>query len=94
MTKVIMNFDEDGSIMFDCLNHAGDYDVCTIVSTLTNVLVEAVFDAGCEPTTYNPGHVRIDLPAMHARKVKDTFRIVKKVFDRVQKQNPDNIKIY
>ena len=94
MTKVIMNFDEDGSIMFDCLNHSGDYDVCTIASTLTNVLVEAVFDIGREPTTYNPGHVRIDVPAMYAHKVRDTFRIVKKVFDRVQKQYPENIKIY
>lgn len=93
MTKVILNIDKSGNIMFDCLNHADDHDACTIVSTLCNVLVEACFQAGSEPTVYNPGHVRIDLFDADFNTL-EIFRIVHKVMQQAAEQHPDFIRIY
>ena len=95
MTKVIFQFDKDGSLMFDCINHSGDHDVCTIVSTLCNVLVEACarFDSNFEPTVYNEGHVRIDMN-MTDDALRDTFHTVEGVMHHVMHQHPEHIKIY
>ena len=93
MTMVMMHLNKAGDIMFDCDNHADDHDACTIMSTLCNVLVEATFMAGKEPTTYNPGHVRIDIfdadyPTL------EVFRAVMGVIKQAAKQHPEFIKIY
>ena len=93
MTKVMMNKDKHNNIMFDCQNHADDYDVCTIVSTLCNVLVESCFRAGGEPTIYNPGHVRIDITKAQEDTV-EVFETVFEVMKQAAKQHPDYIKIY
>lgn len=93
MTKVMMNIDIDNTIMFDCQNHADNYDVCTIISTLCNVLVEACFRAGEEPTIYNPGHVRIDITKAH-NDTLEIFETVKAVMEQAARQNPEFIKIY
>lgn len=93
MTKVIMNIDKQSNIMFDCMNHADDHDVCTIISTLCNVLVEECFAIGNEPTVYNPGHVRIDITEAPYPAI-EVFRAVGKQIQRVSIQNPDHVKIY
>lgn len=93
MTKAIMNIDDLGSIFFDCINHAGDHDACTIVSTLCNVLVEACFNEDKEPTIYNKGHVRIDMENASKETIA-IFRTVEKVLNHASEQMPDNIQIY
>ena len=93
MTKAIFNYSNNGDIMFDCINHAEDHDACTIMSTLSNVLVEACFRAGSEPTIYNKGHVRIDL--VHADyPIAEVFRTVESVMRKAEEQHPDHIRIY
>ena len=92
MTKVMMNIDEISGIFFDCINHAEDHDACTIMSTLCNVLVEECFHEGCEPTIYNKGHVRIDMP--YSESAYKVFRIVEGVMHQAADQHPDHIKIY
>ena len=93
MTKVMLRADEDGSLFYDCMNHCEDYTVCAIVSTLSNILVEATFRAGFEPTEYNPGHVRIDIPKATYPTI-EVWRIVEKGLNQVASQHPDQIKIY
>ena len=93
MTKVMMNIDSQGNIMFDCQNHADNYNVCTIVSTLCNVLVEAAFRADHEPTEYNPGHVRIDISKAQSDTL-EIFETVMAVMRQAADQHPDHIKIY
>lgn len=93
MTKVIMTINKSGDIMYDCMNHADNNDACIIMSTLTNVLVQATLMAGKEPTIYNKGHVRIDIfdadyPTL------EVFRCVDKVIKQAAKQHPDYIKVY
>lgn len=93
MTKTIFNYSNNGDIMFDCINHAEDHDACTIMSTLCNVLVEASYRAGSEPTVYNKGHVRIDL--YHADyPIAEVFRTVEAVMRHAEEQDPDHIRIY
>jgi len=93
MTKAIFQYDK--GLMFDCVNHAGDHDVCTIVSTLCGVLVIACkrFDKDFEPTIYNEGHVRIDVSRADDS-LKEVFRTVEAVMKQAAKQHPDYIKIY
>lgn len=93
MTKVMFHVDKDQSIMFDCQNHADDHDACTIASTLCNVLVEASFRADCEPTIYNPGHVRIDISKAQDDTL-EIFETVMAVMEQAAKQHPDAIRIY
>lgn len=93
MTKTIFNYSDDGNIMFDCINHADDHDACNIMSTLSNVLVEACFRAGSEPTIYNKGHVRIDLYKA-GYPTLEVFETVETVMRQAAEQHPDHIKIY
>lgn len=93
MTKAIMNVDDLGNIFFDCINHAGDHDACTIISTLCNVLTEACFTEDKEPTIYNEGHVRIDISGA-SRETIAVFRTVEKVMAQAAEQHPEHIQIY
>ena len=92
MTKVIMNI-KGGSIMYDCLNHAGDHDACTVMATLSNVLVEAADRIGVEATIYNPGHVRVDIPDASAETI-EVFEAVKEVIRHAAVRYPEHIKVY
>ena len=93
MTKVIMHIDNYGEIFFDCLNHNSDYDICTIISTLCNVLVVETIRAHWQPKVYEPGHVTIEMSNAD-EKVAEVFRAVLRVFEDVQEQHPNQIKIY
>lgn len=93
VTKVMYNADPMNGIYYECLNHADDHDVCTIISTLSNVMVEACLKADCEPTEYSKGHVRIDMPLTddYTLYVCDT---VFKQIQNVARLHPENVKIY
>lgn len=94
MTKAIMDADPlQRTIMFDCQNHAGDHDACTIMATLCNVLVEASFRAGTSPTTYKPGHVRIDISGADDKTLY-LFDAVWNVMKQAADQQPDYIRLY
>ena len=93
MTKVMLRVDDHGAAFYDCMNHSGDHDVCTIMSTLSNVLVAECFRAGYEPTTYNDGHVRIDI-SRATYPLIEVFRCVEECINRVAEQHPEFIKVY
>ena len=94
MTKVMFDV-QDYGLMFDCMNHSADHDVCTIISTLCNVLVEACqrFDNDFKPTAYGKGHVRIDLKFTDDN-IMAVFNAVMGVMYQLQSQNPKYVKIY
>lgn len=93
MTKAILTIDESDNMMFDCINHADDHDACTIMSTLCNVMVQRTIDLDREPTIYNKGHVRIDIP--NADQVtKAVFQTVYKVMEQAARQQSDFIRTY
>lgn len=92
MTKVFMNIDEISGMYYESINHAGDNAVCTIVSTLSNVIVEQCFIEEHEPTIYNKGHVRVDMP--YSKDAQTVFRAVEGVMRQAAHQHPDHIKIY
>ena len=94
MTKVIISIGDDGSsFFFDCENHSGDHDVCTIASTLCNVVVQRCMDMGYEIDEYKEGHVRISGDKCDEG-TNMVMRTVLKVFEEVQRQNPDHLKVY
>ena len=94
MTKVIINTGEDGrSFFFDCENHSGDHDVCTVASTLCNVVVSRCQEKGYRIDDYRPGHV-----CAHGDHCDEStsaiLRTVLHVFEELQEQNAGLIKIY
>ena len=94
MTKAIMDADHlSRTIMFDCRNHADDHDACTIMATLCNVLVEAAMKTGTMPSTYKPGHVRIDIDCADDRTLY-LYETVWAVMKQAADQQPDYIKLY
>ena len=93
MTKVMMHINKAGDIMFDCQNHADDHDACTVISTLCNVMVQRTIDLDREPTIYNKGHVRIDIP--NADQVTQAvFQTVYTVMEQAARQQPEYIRTY
>ena len=92
MTKIMMNIDDISGMYYECINHAGDSDVCIITSTLSNVIVEQCFIEGHEPTIYNKGHVRVDMP--YSKEAYTVFRAVEGVMQQAAHQHPEHIKIY
>ena len=92
MTKVMMNIDEISGMYYEVIEHSDDHDVCTIISTLSNVIVEECFVEGHEPTIYNSGHVRVDMP--YSKEAYTVFRAVEGVLHQVARQNPECVKIY
>lgn len=94
MTKTIMEIDElNNSIMFDCLNHAGDDAVCRAVSALCGVLALEAVRTGSEPTLYEPGHVRLDLFNVSSE-TKAVFSDVFETMRQLAEQNPEHVRIY
>lgn len=94
MTKIMMDINPLlRTIMFDCRNHADDHDACTIISTLTNVLVEASMRAKCSPTAYGKGHVRLDIEGADDKTIY-LFETVFEVMRQAADQQSDHIKIY
>jgi len=94
MTKVIISMGEDGgAFFFDCENHSKDHDVCTIASTLCNVVVARCLEKGYKIDDYKPGHVRI--AGDHCdEQTNAVLRSVLYCFEEVQEQNPGLIKVY
>lgn len=87
MTKVILTVHRD-SVFFECSGHSGDHDVCTIVSTLTNVLA-----VQSHPQVYDSGRVRI-IDNDPSASTKAVFKAVEKCFHEAAKQHPDHLKVY
>lgn len=94
MTKVMMDINPLlRTIMFDCQSHADDHDACTIISALTNVLVEASMRAKASPTAYGKGHVRLDISGADDKTIY-LFETVLEVMKQAADQQPDYIRIY
>ena len=93
MTKTMLHIGAKGDIYFDCLNHAGDYTVCAIVSTLCNVLVSACIRSGIEPKDYDSGHVCLDVGKAEYPLI-EVFRSVWDVMIQLAEQHPDCVEIY
>lgn len=93
MTKAIMSIDSENNIMFDCMNHAGDPEICRAVSALCGVLAIAADRIGHEPTHYKDGHVRIDLFNV-SDEMRHEFEDVYEVLRQLAQQFPENVRIY
>lgn len=92
MTKVMCNI-RPNSVYFDCLNHAEDHDVCTIISTLCNVAVAECIRNGIAPKVYEPGHVLIDA-TFTDKGAAEVFESVMLVMSQVEENNPKHVRVY
>ena len=76
---------------FECVNHSGDHDTCTICSTLCNVLVCAIQLIGVMPEVYESGHVIINVTDEQIKNVRTgmtlTFLSVMDAFRELEKQS-------
>lgn len=94
MTKVMCKIDEDEkTIFFDCMNHAGKKDVCIICSTLCKVLLEAWKRADKGSAQISDGHVQFTIDNADSA-LMETFTCVSSVFKEVAEEFPDNCKLY
>ena len=98
MTKVMCKIENDdtkmdGSIYFDCMNHAGKKDVCIICSTLCKVLLEAWKRADKGNCQISDGHVRFNIDDADGH-LLETFTCVMEVFKEVSEEFPEYCKLY
>lgn len=99
MTKVMckINNDDtkmDGSIFFDCMNHAGNREVCIMCSTLCNVLQAACERAKVGDIMESEAHMQISVDKIADGALLEVFASVMEVFKGVAEQFPDMCKVY
>ena len=93
MTKISLSITrEDGPLWFDCVGHAGNREVCGMISTILNFLVVYMAERGHAPSVYEPGHLQFDL-YMSDLHINRVFRAVVTTLQELENQHPDNIKI-
>lgn len=93
MTEIRLSITrEDGPLWFDCRGHAGDREVCGMVSTLLNFLVVYMSERGYTPSVYEPGHLQFDIyiSDMHINRV---FRAAVTTLRQLENHYPDNLKV-
>lgn len=93
MTEIRFELGEGGSLEFECENHAGDSEVCMIVSTLCNVLVSSFIRSGLPIDEYESGKVLLYTEKANYPLV-ETFRTVVDVLEEVSSKYPENVKLY
>lgn len=91
MTQVTISIDRD-TCYLDILEHAGNHDVCTIVSTVANVILMH-YPNDFEPEIWQPGHVRI-MDCHANEETKAVFRAAKKTLQGLALQEPGYIVVY
>ena len=95
MTKVMMHSDPLSGLFYDAICHADDRDVCTIVSTLSNVMVASALLNEIKPVVYEDGHVQVIIPADEAdEQVWGVFYAVKECMEQAAEQHPENLRMY
>jgi uncharacterized protein YsxB (DUF464 family) len=93
MTEVRLEITrEDGPLWFDCIGHAGDREVCGMISTLLNFLVVYMAGEGKCPSIYEPGHLQFE-EYMSNKRINDVFKAVVTTLSELSVHYPDNLKI-
>lgn len=77
------------SVYYECKNHAGDHDLCTIISTISNMIVSALPE-GVMPDKYESGHVLIQR-VMPERQLLEVVKTAEKVLRGLAEDNPKYI---
>lgn len=94
MTEVRMTITrEDGPLWFDCRGHAGDREVCGMISTVLNFLVIYMSDQGIVPKIYDKGHLQFEIYASNLH-INRVFRAVETTLKQLEIYYPENIKVY
>jgi len=91
MTRVTITIDK-GICYLDCIEHSEDHDVCTIVSSVLNVILMSYPD-DYEPEIYEPGHVRI-MDNNASEETKAVFKAAKRTLQALAMQEPKYIKVF
>lgn len=90
MTKVVMDIRKDGTVLYECTNHAGDHDVCTAISTISGMLARAALRVNVEPLKYEEGNVRIYIDKA-GYPTLEVFRVAEEAIKDLVKQHPEYI---
>lgn len=84
---------EDGPLWFDAQDHAGDREVCGMISTVLNFLVIYMSELGETPKIYDKGHLQFDLYVSNTH-INRVFRAVETTLKQLETYYPDHIKVY
>lgn len=94
MTKLIMDIaEDDSSLYFECIMHAGDHDVCRSISTACNILILRCDKKEYDVDVYEPGHVRINIEQADPSTCA-VARALLDLFLYLEEENPDYVKVY
>lgn len=93
MTEIRLEItNEDGPLRFDSIGHAGDREVCGMISTLLNFLVIYMQGLGITPTIYEKGHLQFEIYVSNSH-INKVFRDAVKTLEALEIHHPDNIKV-
>jgi len=90
MTTAHLSIDKQSNISFDCVNHAGDWDVCTMITAYCNVLVAECLRHDVYPTVYEAGHIHIDFEYA-SDSTKEVFLSVWDAIKATAEEYPEHI---
>lgn len=84
---------EDGPLWFDVKDHAGDREVCGMISSVLNFLVIYMSELGETPKIYDKGHLQFDLYTTNTH-INRVFRAVETTLKSLEIHYPEHIKVY
>ena len=94
MTKVMLKIDKkDGSVFFDCMNHAGFKHVCITCSTLSKVVLAGCGSEELAKVMIADAHVQVTIDKASDSTIQ-LFEAVREVFKDAEEPFPEHIKIY
>ena len=62
MTNITMSIGVGNNLFYDAEYHAGEHDACTIISTVSSMLIAEAERCGIKPAVLKKGHCRIGIP--------------------------------
>lgn len=84
---------EDGPLWFDAKDHAGDREVCGMISTVLNFLVIYMSELGVAPKIYDKGHLQFEVYVSNVH-INRVFRAVETTLKQLETHYPEHIKVY
>ena len=94
MTEVRLDITrEDGPLWFDVRYHAGDREVCGMISTVLNFLVIYMAEMGVSPEVYDKGHLQFELYISNIH-INRVFRAVETTLKALEMHYPEHIKVH
>lgn len=93
MTNITMSIGVGNNLFYDAEYHAGEHDACTIISTVSSMLIAEAERCGIKPAVLEKGHCRIGIPDASPEAV-EVWKCAEEVLTDLSHQMPQYVRMW